>query len=115
MESFPHELSGYRHISDTARRQTVKQDWGVVLDPEPGLRIPNMLDAAIEGSFRAIYIQGEDILQSDPDMKHVPAALAALPSPAVECVILHDPLLNEMALRARCLGQHRRSRCESPP
>jgi formate dehydrogenase major subunit len=92
MGSFPHELSGYRHISDTSTRQVFEQDWGVVLDPEPGLRIPNMLDAALDGSFRAIYIQGEDILQSDPDTAHVAAGLAAM-----DCVIVHDLFLNETA------------------
>jgi formate dehydrogenase major subunit len=64
----------------------------VALDPEPGLRIPNMLDAALDGTFRAIYIQGEDILQSDPDTHHVAAGLAAM-----DCVIVHDLFLNETA------------------
>jgi formate dehydrogenase major subunit len=92
MGSFPHELSGYRHISDAATRALFEADWGVPLDPEPGLRIPNMLDAAIDGSFRGIYIQGEDILQSDPNTRHVAAALAAM-----DCVIVHDLFLNETA------------------
>ncbi|MBY8824047.1 formate dehydrogenase subunit alpha [Sphingomonas colocasiae] len=92
MGSFPHELSGYRHISDGATRALFEQDWGVDLDPEPGLRIPNMLDAAVDGSFKAIYIQGEDILQSDPDTRHVSAGLAAM-----ECVIVQDLFLNETA------------------
>jgi formate dehydrogenase major subunit len=92
MGSFPHELSGYRHISDTAARELFEQDWGAVLDPEPGLRIPNMLDAALDGSFRAIYIQGEDILQSDPNTHHVAAGLKAM-----ELVIVHDLFLNETA------------------
>jgi formate dehydrogenase major subunit len=92
MGSFPHELSGYRHISDAATRALFEADWGVALDPEPGLRIPNMLDAACDGSFKALYVQGEDILQSDPNTKHVSAALAAM-----ECVIVHDLFLNETA------------------
>ena len=92
MGSFPHELSGYRHISDAATRKLFDDDWGVTLDPEPGLRIPNMLDAAIDGSFRAIYIQGEDILQSDPNTHHVAAGLKAM-----ELVIVHDLFLNETA------------------
>ena len=92
MGSFPHELSGYRHISDTASRALFEAEWGVTLDAEPGLRIPNMLDAARDGSFRAIYIQGEDILQSDPDTRAVAAGLAAM-----ECVIVHDLFLNETA------------------
>jgi formate dehydrogenase major subunit len=92
MGSFPHELSGYRHISDGATRALFEDDWGVRLDAEPGLRIPNMLDAAVDGSFKAIYIQGEDILQSDPDTRHVSAGLAAM-----ECVIVQDLFLNETA------------------
>ncbi|HEX8057184.1 MAG TPA: formate dehydrogenase subunit alpha [Novosphingobium sp.] len=92
MGSFPHELSGYRHISDAATRALFEGEWGVALDSEPGLRIPNMLDAAIDGSFRAIYIQGEDILQSDPNTHHVAAGLAAM-----DCVIVHDLFLNETA------------------
>ena len=92
MGSFPHELSGYRHISDADTRALFERDWGVTLDPEPGLRIPNMLDAAIDGSFRAIYIQGEDILQSDPNTRHVASGLAAM-----DLVIVHDLFLNETA------------------
>ncbi len=92
MGSFPHELSGYRHISIDASRQLFEKDWGVSLDKEPGLRIPNMLDAAVDGSFKGIYIQGEDILQSDPDTHHVSASLEAM-----ECVVVQDLFLNETA------------------
>ena len=92
MGSFPHELPGYRHIQDSATRDVFEDVWGVKLDDEPGLRIPNMLDAAVEGTFKGIYIQGEDILQSDPDTKHVAAGLAAM-----ECVVVHDLFLNETA------------------
>jgi formate dehydrogenase major subunit len=92
MGSFPHELSGYRHISGDATRQLFESDWGVALDREPGLRIPNMLDAAVDGTFKGIYIQGEDILQSDPDTKHVSAGLEAM-----ECVVVQDLFLNETA------------------
>jgi len=92
MGSFPHELTGYRHISDAATRALFEAAWGVPIDPEPGLRIPNMLDAAVAGRFKGIYIQGEDILQSDPNTRHVAAGLAAM-----ECVVVHDLFLNETA------------------
>jgi formate dehydrogenase major subunit len=92
MGSFPHELPGYRHIGDAEARRLFEVDWGVRLDPEPGLRIPNMLDAAVDGEFKALYCQGEDILQSDPNTAHVSAGLAAM-----ECVIVHDLFLNETA------------------
>jgi len=92
MGSFPHEFPGYRHVGDEATRKIYEQAWGVSLSSEPGLRIPNMLDAAIEGSFKGIYIQGEDIVQSDPDIKHVTAGLSAM-----ECVVVQDLFLNETA------------------
>ena len=92
MGSFPHELPGYRHISDVATRTQFESAWNVRLEPEPGLRIPNMLDAAIDGSFMGLYVQGEDIAQSDPDTQHVTAALSAL-----ECLVVQDLFLNETA------------------
>jgi len=92
MGSFPHELSGYRHVSDPAARDMFEKLWGAPIDSEPGLRIPNMLDAAVDGLFKAVYIQGEDILQSDPNTRHVAAGLAAM-----ECVVVHDLFLNETA------------------
>ncbi|MEO1910288.1 MAG: formate dehydrogenase subunit alpha [Paracoccus sp. (in: a-proteobacteria)] len=92
MGSFPHELPGYRHVKLPDVRAIFEQAWGVAIDPEPGLRIPNMLDAAVEGTFKGLYCQGEDILQSDPDTHHVAAGLKAM-----ECVIVHDLFLNETA------------------
>ena len=92
MGSFPHELPGYRHVKNADVRKIFEDLWGVEISEEPGLRIPNMLDAAVDGTFKGLYCQGEDILQSDPDTKHVSAGLAAM-----ECVIVHDLFLNETA------------------
>ena len=90
MGSFPHQLPGYRHVGDPQTRASFEAHWGVALDPEPGLRIPNMFDAALDGSFRGLYCQGEDIAQSDPDSHHVAAALSSL-----DCLIVQDIFLNE--------------------
>jgi formate dehydrogenase major subunit len=92
MGSFPHELPGYRHVSDPAVRALFSTHWGVPIEPEPGLRIPNMFDAALDGSFRGLYVQGEDIAQSDPDTQHVTRALRAM-----ECIIVQDLFINETA------------------
>jgi formate dehydrogenase major subunit len=92
MGSFPHEFSGYRHVSDSAVRGLFESDWNVKLAQEPGLRIPNMFEAAIDGSFKGLYIQGEDIAQSDPNTQHVTAALTAM-----ECIVVQDLFLNETA------------------
>jgi formate dehydrogenase major subunit len=90
MGSFPHEYPGYRHVSDPITRRIYEQAWGLSLDPEPGLRIPNMVDAAMDGTFKAVYIQGEDIAQSDPDTTHIVGGLMAM-----ECVVVQDLFLNE--------------------
>jgi len=92
MGSFPHELSGYRHVSDDAVRQVFENLWGTTLLPEPGLRIPNMFDAALEGTFRGLFVHGEDIAQSDPNVGHVTAALSAM-----ELVVVQDLFINETA------------------
>jgi formate dehydrogenase major subunit len=92
MGSFPHELPGYRHISNDAVRAQFDAMWNTTLDDEPGLRIPNMFDAAVDGVFKGLFVQGEDILQSDPNTAHVSGGLAAL-----ECLVVQDLFLNETA------------------
>lgn len=92
MGSFPHELPGYRHVSDFETRALFESAWGRTLEAEPGLRIPNMFAAALDGSFKGLYCEGEDIAQSDPDTQHVFAALEAM-----ECVVVQDLFLNETA------------------
>ena len=98
MGSFPHELPGYRHVSDDGAREVYEQLWGTPLLDEPGLRIPNMFDAALDGSFRALFVQGEDIAQSDPNITHVHAALAAL-----DLLVVQDLFVNETAKFAHVL------------
>lgn len=92
MGSFPHEFPGYRHVSDQITRSLFESAWGVPLSDEPGLRIPNMFDAAIAGSFKGLYVQGEDIAQSDPNTEHVTTALESM-----ECLVVQDLFLNETA------------------
>ncbi|WP_110707107.1 formate dehydrogenase subunit alpha [Salinicola sp. CR57] len=98
MGSFPHELPGYQHVADPAVREKFEALWHTTIDDEPGLRIPNMFDAAIAGTFKGLYVQGEDIAQSDPNTQHVEAALTAL-----DCLIVQDIFLNETAKYAHVL------------
>ena len=92
MGSFPHEFPGYRHVGRDEVRGIYEELWGKRLDPEPGLRIPNMFDSALAGTFRGLYVQGEDIAQSDPNINHVHAALRAM-----DLVVVQDLFLNETA------------------
>jgi formate dehydrogenase major subunit len=92
MGSFPHELPGYRHVSRPEVREIYESLWGVTIQPTPGLRIPNMFDSALGHSFLGLYVQGEDIAQSDPNTQHVEAALRSM-----ELVVVQDLFLNETA------------------
>jgi formate dehydrogenase major subunit len=92
MGSFPHEFSGYRHVSDDTVRVLFEDVWGAKMRAEPGLRIPNMFDAAVAGTFRGLFVQGEDVAQSDPNITHVTAALTAL-----DTLVVQDLFLNETA------------------
>lgn len=92
MGSFPHELPGYRHVSDASARSIYETEWKVKLSDDPGWRIPNMFDAAMSNIFKGMYIQGEDLVQSDPNMKHVIAAFKNM-----ECVIVQDIFYTETA------------------
>ncbi|MFL6178949.1 MAG: formate dehydrogenase subunit alpha, partial [Actinomycetes bacterium] len=92
MGSFPHEFSGYRHVSDDTVRILFEETWGREMRADPGLRIPNMFDSAVAGEFRGLFVQGEDVAQSDPNTKHVTAALSAL-----DVLVVQDLFLNETA------------------
>ena len=92
MGSFPHEFPGYRHVANAEVRGIYEKEWNIKLDGEPGLRLPNMFEAAADGSFRGMFIQGEDIAQSDPNTHHVEHALKAL-----DILIVQDLFLNETA------------------
>jgi len=90
MGSFPHEFPGYRHVSDAEVRKLFATHWGVELSDDPGLRLPNMLDAALAGQFKGIYVQGEDPVQSDPNSGHVTTAFSRM-----ECVVVQDLFENQ--------------------
>lgn len=96
--SWPHVFSGYRFVTDVDVRASFEKDWGVTLDAEPGLRLPNMFDAALTGAFRGMYIMGEDPVHSDPNQNHIIEAMRNM-----ECVVLQDLFLNETAKYAHVI------------
>ena len=92
MGSFPHEFPGYRHVSDDAVRAQFEHAWGVKLLVRAGPAHPEHVRGGARRQFKALYIQGEDIAQSDPNTQHVTAALTAM-----ECIVVQDLFLNETA------------------
>jgi predicted molibdopterin-dependent oxidoreductase YjgC len=78
MGAMPSQVTGYQSLRDPEVRDRLQQVWGRVPPEEPGLTIPEMLDAAVRGDLRGLWVQGEDIAQSDPNEAHVIKALSNL-------------------------------------
>jgi formate dehydrogenase major subunit len=85
----------YARVGLEANRQRFEKLWGVPLDPEPGLTVTEILDAAAKGAIRAMYIMGENPAMSDPDVAHAREALASL-----EHLVVQDIFLTETAMLA---------------
>ena len=78
MGALPDTYSGYRRVDDEEVAQAFEARWGVALSRKPGLKIPQMFDAAVAGTLKAMYIFGEDVAQTDPNTTHVVHALESL-------------------------------------
>lgn len=85
MGAEPSSFPGYRHVSDVNTKEIFEKAWGVKLDDIPGMRLPDMLRAALNGRFKGIYIMGEDIVQTDPDSNRIIESLKSM-----DTVVVHD-------------------------
>jgi formate dehydrogenase major subunit len=92
MGALPTYLTMYRPMSDEATRRQFEQKWNVSIKPERGLMIPEMFDAAIKKTVKAMYVFGEDIAQTDPNVHHVEEAMRSL-----ELLVVHDIFENVTA------------------
>lgn len=95
MGSMPGQLTGYQALDDPAVRARFERVWGVAAPEWPGLTLPEMFDAAVRGDLRALWIQGEDVAQSDPNESHVLEALRAL-----DLLVVQEMFLTETARHA---------------
>ena len=78
MGALPNVYSGYQTIQDKMSKEKFEQAWGTPLPKQPGLTVVEMIDAACQGSLKAMYIMGENPMVSDPDINHVREGLEAL-------------------------------------
>ncbi len=95
MGALPDYLPGYQPVADADVRARFTAGWGAQMPERPGLRIPEMFDAALAGRVRALYVFGEDILATDPDSGHVRAAVDA-----AEFVVSQEIFLSATARHA---------------
>ena len=91
----PMMLPDYGRVADDAVRARFEALWGAALDPQPGLTVVEILDAACRGEIRGMFIMGENPAMSDPDLNHARAGLAAL-----EHLVVQDLFLTETAALA---------------
>jgi formate dehydrogenase major subunit len=92
MGALPNYLTMYRRMNDDAVRIAFEQRWGRSIPVERGLMIPEMFTKAVSGELKAMYVFGEDIAQTDPNLEHVEKALTAL-----ELLVVHDIFENVTA------------------
>ncbi len=75
----PHQGAGYMDVNDPGAQDYYAEKYGIPSMPEKeGLKIPEMLDAAISGKFKALWIMGEDTLMTDPNTMHIRKAMEQL-------------------------------------
>jgi predicted molibdopterin-dependent oxidoreductase YjgC len=74
----PDLVTGYQRLDDPETRARLVREWGAAPPAAQGKMLPEIFDAAVRGEIRALWIQGEDVAQSDPNESHVRAALARL-------------------------------------
>ena len=88
----PHQGAGYFEMDDLAVQQRYADFYGAPTPTEPGWKIPQMFDAAIEGKLKALWLMGEDVVQTDPDAHHVRHAMDSL-----EFLVVQEIFMTETA------------------
>ena len=90
MACLPGNLPAYKKVTEAADRKPFEEAWGVTLPEKPGLTIPKVIDAAGDGSLKALYVMGENPMMSDPDVDHVEKSLKNL-----DLLVVQDIFLTE--------------------
>jgi formate dehydrogenase major subunit len=90
MGVLPNVLPGYQGVADEVGREKFEKNWGAALNPEPGLTIVELLNAALNKQIRGLYFMGENAALSDPNLNHTRECLAALDFLAVQDIFLTE-------------------------
>jgi len=88
----PHQGAGYFNVAEEKNQKYYSEKYGVTHPTKPGLKIPEMFDAAIKKDLKAVWIIGEDIVQTDPDSSHVIKAMNSL-----ELLVVQEIFMSETA------------------
>ena len=86
----PHQGAGYLPLDDKKIQEFYTEKYGVIHPTKAGLKIPQIFDAAIDGSLKAVWIIGEDVVQTDPNSAHVIKAMKALDILVVQEIFMSE-------------------------
>jgi formate dehydrogenase alpha subunit len=92
MGALPGDYPGYQKVVNPEAQAKFEKAWGVKLSNKPGLTIPDMMDAAVEGNLKAMFILGEDPVLTDPDANHIKKALNKM-----DFVVVQELFMSETA------------------
>jgi formate dehydrogenase major subunit len=74
----PHQGAGYLDVTDPGNHAKYELFYGAKLPIHIGYKIPQMYDAALDGKLKALWVIGEDMVQTDPNTQHVKSAISKL-------------------------------------
>jgi formate dehydrogenase alpha subunit len=86
----PNVYTAYQNVGNPDVKEKFEREWGVPLNTEPGLTATEMVDGALTGAVRAMFIMGENPMMSEPNLEHARHALEEL-----EFVVCQDIFINE--------------------
>jgi len=86
MGALPGVFPGYQGVADPQAQKKFKAAWGVERLPDkPGLMMPQMIDGLVDGKVKAFYIFGENLANTEPDIRHIEHCLES-----AEFIVCHD-------------------------
>ncbi len=88
----PNVYPGYQKVDDPAIQKKFEEAWGVELSSKPGMAATEMMNAAVDGRLKALYIMGENPVITDANMHHTIKALNSL-----EFLVVQDIFMTETA------------------
>ncbi len=92
MGALPATFPSYQQVANDEMRARFEKAWGVSLSGKPGLTVVEIMNAAHEGRIKGVYVMGENLMLSDPDLHHVEESLKKL-----ELLVVQDLFLSDTA------------------
>jgi len=86
----PHQGAGYFPVNDAANHALYEKFYGAKMSDQIGLKIPQMYDAALAGKLKALWVMGQDLVQTDPNTEHVKKALNSLDFLVVQEIFMSE-------------------------